>query len=92
MNNQNILTAIYYLIGFILLIHGVYQILTTTVDQGQLTYALIEIGVGLILWQQARKMELMNKLLSKSTLTEKDALKIGRKINLSVAKRHGLGR
>ena len=55
MNNQNILTAIYYLIGFILLIHGVYQILTTTVDQGQLTYALIEIGVGLILWQQARK-------------------------------------
>jgi uncharacterized membrane protein HdeD (DUF308 family) len=55
MDNQKILTAIYYLIGLILLIHGVYQILTTTVDQGQLTYALIEIGVGLILWQQARK-------------------------------------
>jgi uncharacterized membrane protein HdeD (DUF308 family) len=55
MNNQKVLKAIYYLMGLILLIHGIYQILTTTVDQGQLTYTLIEIGVGLVLWQQAKK-------------------------------------
>ena len=55
MDNQKIFKAIYYLMGLILLIHGVYQILTTTIDQGQLTYALIEIGIGLILWQQAKK-------------------------------------
>ena len=41
------------------------------------------------LWNQAKKIELMDKLLSKSTLTEKDALEIGRKINKAVAKRHG---
>ena len=42
------------------------------------------------LWNEARKLELMDRLLSKSTLTEKDALEIGRKINEGVAKRHGL--
>ena len=41
------------------------------------------------LWNQAKKIELMDKLLSKRTLTEKDALEIGRKINKAVAKRHG---
>ena len=42
------------------------------------------------LWDQARKLELMDKLLSKSKLTEEDALEIGRKINAGIAKRHGL--
>jgi len=42
------------------------------------------------LWNQAKKLELMDKILSKSTLTEKDALELGRKINKEVAKRHGL--
>ncbi len=42
------------------------------------------------LWQHAKKIELLDKLLSKSKFTEEDALDIGRKIKLSVAKRHGL--
>ncbi len=42
------------------------------------------------LWTQARKFELMDKILSKSKLTEKDSLKIGREINRGIAKRHGL--
>ena len=42
------------------------------------------------LWSQAKKLELMDRILSKSTLTEKDALKLGRKVNAAVAKRHGL--
>lgn len=39
---------------------------------------------------QARKLELMNKILSKSELTDKDALEIGKKINEGIAKRHRL--
>ena len=42
------------------------------------------------LWDQARKMELMDKLLSKSKLTEEDAERIGHKIKHGIAKRHGL--
>ncbi|MBI4918993.1 hypothetical protein HY837_03620 [archaeon] len=42
------------------------------------------------LWQHAKKIELLNKLLSKSKLTEEDALDIGKKIKLAVAKKHGL--
>lgn len=42
------------------------------------------------LWDQARKLELMDKLLSKSKMTEEDALEIGRKINRGIARRHGL--
>lgn len=42
------------------------------------------------LWEKARKLELMDKLLSKSKLTEKDALEIGKKVNLAIAKKHGL--
>lgn len=42
------------------------------------------------LWDQARKLELMDKLLAKSKLTEEDALEIGRKINRGIARRHGL--
>lgn len=40
--------------------------------------------------ERARKLELMNKILAKSKLTEKDALEIGRKINQGIARRHGL--
>jgi len=42
------------------------------------------------MWEKARKLELMDKLLSKSTLTEKDALEIGLKIKHGIAKKHGL--
>ncbi len=42
------------------------------------------------LWNEARKLEIMDKILSKSTLTEKDALELSREINEGVAKRHGL--
>lgn len=39
---------------------------------------------------EAKKMDLMDKILSNSKLTEKDALEFGRKVNDSVAKRHNL--
>jgi len=42
------------------------------------------------MWEKARKLELMDKLLAKSELTEKDALEIGRKINRGIARKHGL--
>ena len=42
------------------------------------------------MWEQARKLELMDNLLSKSELTEEDALEIGRKIKREIAKKHGL--
>lgn len=42
------------------------------------------------MWEQARKLELMDKLLSKSEFTEKDALDIGREIKHEIAKKHGL--
>ncbi len=42
------------------------------------------------MWAQARKLELMSNLLSKSELTEKDAIDIGRKIKREIAKKHGL--
>jgi len=42
------------------------------------------------IWEKARKLELMDKLLAKSALTEEDALEIGRKIKHGIAKKHGL--
>jgi hypothetical protein len=42
------------------------------------------------IWSQARKLELMDNLLSKSEFTEKDALALGRKIKQGIAKQHGL--
>lgn len=42
------------------------------------------------LWNQAKKLQFMDNILAKSRLTERDALEIGRKINMAVAKRHGL--
>jgi hypothetical protein len=41
------------------------------------------------LWEQARRLELMDKILSKSKLTEEGALALGRKINTSLSRRHG---
>ena len=42
------------------------------------------------LWDHARKLELMDKLLTKSKLTEQDAEQIGNKIKHGIARRHGL--
>ncbi len=42
------------------------------------------------IWDKARKIELMDKILSKSELTEKDALEIGKKVKEGIAKKHGL--
>ncbi|MEM0493034.1 MAG: hypothetical protein QXS02_03650 [Candidatus Thermoplasmatota archaeon] len=42
------------------------------------------------MWEQARKLELIDTLLSKSELTEKDALEIGKKIKHEIAKKHRL--
>ena len=42
------------------------------------------------IWTQARKLELMDNLPSKSEFTEKDALILGRKIKQGIAKKHGL--
>lgn len=41
------------------------------------------------MWEHAKKLELMARLVSKSKLTERDALEIGRKIKEGIAKRHG---
>ena len=40
------------------------------------------------LWTQARKVELIDKILAKSELTEEDAEAIGRKIKRKIAKKH----
>lgn len=42
------------------------------------------------MWEKAKKLELMDKLLAKSELTENDALATGRKIKHGIAKKHGL--
>ena len=42
------------------------------------------------MWEHAKKLELMDRLASKSRLTEKEALEIGKSIKKRVAKRHGL--
>ena len=44
------------------------------------------------MWEKARKLDLIEKLLAKSELTEKDAEEIGNKIKSGIAKRHGLVR
>ena len=44
------------------------------------------------LWNQAKKLELMDKILEKSELTEKDAEEISHKIKSGIARRHGLVR
>ena len=42
------------------------------------------------MWEQAQKLELMDKILMKSKLTEAEAIEIGKKIKKEIAKRHGL--
>ena len=42
------------------------------------------------MWEHARKLELMDRLIAKSRLSEKDAEEIGSKIKKAVARRHGL--
>ena len=42
------------------------------------------------IWVKAHKLELMDKLLAKSELIERDAINIGSKIKQGIAKRHGL--
>ena len=42
------------------------------------------------MWTQARKLEIMDNLLAKSELTEKDAMTLGDKIKHEIAKKHGL--
>jgi hypothetical protein len=42
------------------------------------------------MWEQARKLELLDSILSKSELTEKDALELGKKIKHQIALKHGL--
>jgi hypothetical protein len=44
------------------------------------------------MWEKARKLELMDKILSKSELTEKDAIEIGKKIKHEIAKKHGINK
>ena len=41
------------------------------------------------MWEKARKIELMDKLLAKSGLTEGDSIAIGRKIKAGIARKHG---
>ena len=42
------------------------------------------------LWTYAQKLEMMDKLLSKSKLTEEDTIRLGKKVNKGIAKRHNL--
>ena len=42
------------------------------------------------MWEHARKLELMDKLVAKSKFTMKDALEIGEKVKKGIARAHGL--
>jgi len=42
------------------------------------------------LLEKAEELKLMDRIVSKSKLTDKEAIEIGRKINASLAKRHRL--
>ncbi len=44
------------------------------------------------MWEKARKLELMDRLLAGSELTEADAEEIGRRIKSGIAKRHRIGK
>ena len=41
------------------------------------------------MWAYASKLEMMDEVMKKSTLTEKDALELGRRVNVSLASRYG---
>ena len=42
------------------------------------------------LWTQAKKMEMIDTFLAKSTMSQEDAEQIGHKIKQGIAKKHGL--
>lgn len=42
------------------------------------------------MWEEAKKLELMDKLVANSKLTEENVEEIGNKIKRGIAKRHGL--
>ena len=42
------------------------------------------------LWERAKRLELMDKLLANSKLTEADINEIGKKIKRGIAKAHGI--
>ena len=42
--------------------------------------------------QRVKDMEFLKKFTEKSTLTEEDALRLGREVKKGIAKRHGLGK
>ena len=42
------------------------------------------------LWERAKRLELMDKLLANSKLTEADIKEIGKKIKRGIAKAHGI--
>ena len=42
------------------------------------------------IWDKANKLDIMDKILLKSNLNEKDAEEIGRKIKREIAKKHNL--
>jgi hypothetical protein len=44
------------------------------------------------MWNQARKLQLMDSLLVNSELTEEDALELGKKVNRAIADKHGLSK
>ena len=41
------------------------------------------------MWAYASKLEMMDEVMRKSDLTEKDALELGRKVNADLASRYG---
>ncbi|HLD05442.1 MAG TPA: hypothetical protein VJG90_07010 [Candidatus Nanoarchaeia archaeon] len=41
------------------------------------------------MWEKAKKLDLIDKLLAKSRLTEQDAEEIGHRIKQGIARRHG---
>lgn len=43
------------------------------------------------IWDEAKKIEIMDRILSKSKLTEKDVEEIGKKVKRGIAKAHGIG-
>ena len=40
------------------------------------------------IWDTAKKLELMDKLLANSELKEEESVRLGKKINSGIAKRH----
>jgi hypothetical protein len=42
------------------------------------------------MWEEARKLELMDKILTNSSLTEKDVMALDKKVKRGIAKAHGI--